>query len=218
MLSAQSKFYKIRQNINGGNAKQLLGFLDSCLFKNYHRDSALFYKGLVNLRLNQNIEAIKYHHLLQEEFPEFWEANYLEGLICYVQKRYFESVKCLTIVLKKNKYDWRAYYDRALAFAQTEAFEAALDDLDACLRLNPTFAAAYYAKANNLEVLAQYDEAIMNYKKCLNLEAKNFDAYMGLAYAYQKNKQAGKACETINDAIKIGLDAAKEKRSIFCER
>jgi tetratricopeptide (TPR) repeat protein len=218
MLSAQSKFYKIRQNINGDNAKQLLGFLDSCLFKNYRRDSALFYKGLVNLKINQTVEAIRYDKLLKSEYPEFWMEHYLEGLIYYVQKRYHESVFELTLVIKKTTIDWRVYYDRALAFGQLDEAQAAIEDLDKCIAIHPKFAAAYYSRAYYLESLGNSVEAVRDYEHNLVLEPKNTDAYIGLAYVYQNKKDYTKACETINKAIKMGLEAAKEKRSIFCER
>lgn len=55
---SQVRFNRVRQNINGDNAAKLFSFLDSCLFKDYCRDSSLFFKGLVNLKINKTVEAI----------------------------------------------------------------------------------------------------------------------------------------------------------------
>jgi len=213
----QVRFNKVRQFINGDNAAQLFSFLDSCLFKDYHRDSALFFKGLVNLRLNKTVEAIKYHKLLVNEFPDFWESHYLQGLIFFIQKRYHESVTELSIVIKHNQNDWRAYYDRALGYGQIDAAVAAIEDLDACIRINPKFAAAYYSRAYYLESTENYKEAIKDYQQNILLEPKNFDAYIGMAYAYQKLKDIHMACETINDAVKKGSQAANEIKNNFCK-
>ncbi len=214
---AQSRFQRVRQHINGENAKVLFAFLDSCLFKNYQRDSALFFKGLVNLRINQPVEAIRYHKLLANEFPDFWEAHYLQGLIYYTQKRYHESLFELSQVLKKNPNDWRAYYDRALAFGLMDEANAAIEDLDQCIRLYPRFAAAYYSRAYYHESLGNFKESILDYEHNIVLEPKNFEAYIGLAFVYQKQKNTSMACEVIQKAIKQGSLAAEEMKVNFCK-
>ncbi|MEI6020933.1 MAG: tetratricopeptide repeat protein [Bacteroidota bacterium] len=214
---AQSRFNRVRQHINTENAKPLLSFLDSCLFKNYQRDSALFFKGLVNLRINQTVEAIRYHKLLANEFPEFWEAHYLQGLIYYIQKRYHESIFELSQVLKKNPKDWRAYYDRALAFGQLDEANAAIEDLNHCIAIHPRFAAAYYSRAYYYESLGILKEAIRDYEHNIVLEPKNFEAYIGLAYVYQNQKNTSMACEVIQKAIQQGSQAALEMKVNFCK-
>lgn len=213
----QTRFNRVRQNINTDNAIQLITLLDSCLFKDYHRDSALFFKGLVHLKLNKVIEARRYYGLLVEEFPEFYAAHYLNGLIMYVLKRYGESIIELSMVIKKNPNDWRAHYDRALAYGQIDANIAVIEDLDACLKVYPNFASALYSRAYWNENSGFYKEAIRDYEKCIAVEPKNFDAYTGLAFAYQSIKDNDKACETINKAIKQGSQAAAEVKNIFCK-
>lgn len=217
MYYGQTRFNRVRQYINGENPKILLSFLDSCLFKDYHRDSSLLFKGLVNLRLNQTVEAIRYFKLLEEEYPEFWQSHYLHGLIYFIQKRYHESIIELNIVLKNNPQDWRAYYDRALSYGQIDAAVAAIEDLNACLLIYPKFASAYYTRAYWYENIGEYEKAIKDYEINLQMEPKNFEAYLGIAYAYQKLNKLDMACESINRAIKEGSQAAKEVKSNICK-
>ena len=76
---------------------------------------------------------------------------------------------------------------------------------------------AYYSRAYWYESVNNYVEASKDYERTLRLEPKNFDAYLGLAYAYQNMKENIKACETITKAIAAGSQIAEEVRHNFCK-
>ncbi len=49
------------------------------------------------------------------------------------------------------------------------------------------------------------------------MDPKNFEAYLGIAYAYQKLNKPDKACESINNAKKEGSQTAQELKNVFCK-
>jgi Tfp pilus assembly protein PilF len=51
----------------------------------------------------------------------------------------------------------------------------------------------------------------------LQMDPKNFEAYLGIAYAYQKLNKPDKACESINNAKKEGSQTAQELKNVFCK-
>ncbi len=214
---AQLPFNKIRENINKNENTDLLKTLDSCLNKGYHRDSTLYYLGLVNLKTKHISEAQKNYKMLHDEFPNFKESHYLHGMIHYMNESYGKSIDEFSLVIKNNPKHTKALYNRSVALGQIDDFLSAIEDLNACISLNPNYALAYYSRAYWYESVSNYTEASKDYESTLRIEPKNYDAYLGLAYAYQNMKENVKACETINKAIGAGSQIAEEIKHNFCK-
>lgn len=213
----QLPFNRIRENINKNEDSGLLKTLDSCMAKGYHRDSTLYYMGLVNLKAKHITEAQNNYKMLRDEFPDFKESHYLHGMIYYINESYGKSIDEFSLVIKNNPKHIKALYNRSVALGQIDDFLSAIQDLDACISLNPKYTLAYYSRAYWYESVNNYVEASKDYERTLRLEPKNFDAYLGLAYAYQNMKENIKACETITKAIAAGSQIAEEVRHNFCK-
>src|SRR4051812_21886696 len=91
-IRSQTVFENVRECILVSSFKPALAQMDSCIAKNYHKDSALFYKGLVYLKINNLKLANTECALLLKTFPEFNEAHYLNGLILCSEKNYGKSI------------------------------------------------------------------------------------------------------------------------------
>lgn len=213
---SQSPFEAMRENNLQANYHKSLLIADSCLTKNYQKDSALFYKGLTYLKMDNLKLAKKNCQLLLKSFPEFSDAHYLLGLIYFTNQNYASSVDEFSKVLKTNSKHLKARYNRSIAFGLLEDYLYAIEDLSMCIQLNPNYSLAYYSRAYWYEYTGNYAESIKDYLSVIRLDEKNYDAYLGLAYVYQNQKETLKACETIQSAILAGSQIAEDVKDSFC--
>jgi tetratricopeptide (TPR) repeat protein len=216
LVKAQSPFAVVRKNMQEGNYSRPLVILDSCTDKNYYKDSALFYKGLVYLKKGNISDAKKNCNALIKTYPAFAEAHYLNGLIQYSDENYGKSIDEFNLALKANPTHIKALYNRSVAFGVLEDYLSAIEDLGTCIELNPNYALAYYSRGYWYEFTGNYIEAAKDYENSIRLDPKNYDAYYGLAFVYQTQKETTKACEVINQAINQGSQIAEELKSNFC--
>jgi tetratricopeptide (TPR) repeat protein len=214
--SAQTPFTRARLILRQDKPANALPLLDSCIAKDYYKDSTLFYKGLTYLKMYDVEAALKTSKTLIKTYPAFSEGHYLNGLAQFSDENYGKSIDEFNLVLKANPQHIKALYNRSVAFGQLEEFLMAIEDLSACIALDPDYALAYYSRAYWYEYTGNYAEATKDYETTIRLDPKNYDAYYGLAYMYYSQKDPGKACEVINNAISQGSQIAEELKNNFC--
>jgi tetratricopeptide (TPR) repeat protein len=214
---AQSPFTRVREFMQEDNLKPVFQILDSCTKNDFHKDSVLLYRGLAYLKKGDLHEAKKNHKDLIQAYPNFSEADYLNGLIQFTDNNYGKSVNAFNRVIKRDPKHIRALYNRSIVLGLLEDYLSAIEDLDACIALNPDYAKAYYSRAYWYEYTGNYTEAKKDYEQVIRLDPKNYDAYLGLAYIFQNQKENEKACETITRAIKAGSQIAEELKENFCK-
>jgi tetratricopeptide (TPR) repeat protein len=213
----QTVFSKVRECILVSAFKTSLHQMDSCIAKNYQKDSALYYKGLIYLKINNLKEAQTNCSLLIKTYPKFVEAHFLSGLIFLSEKNYAKSIDEFNIVLTKFPNHVNALYNRSQAFGALANYKKAIEDLNACLSAKPMYSQAYCYRASCHENIGDHTKAIKDYETTINLDPKNFDAYIDLAYIYHKQKDDARSCAVINDAIKSGSQMAEEIKQTFCK-
>lgn len=212
--NAQSVFNRVKNDL--APSAKCMGILDSCNTCNFCKDSVLYYKGLLSLKQNNLTEAKLAAKELQKSYPNFYEVNFLNGLIHLSAKNYGKSINDFTAVLQKNPKHIKALYNRSLAFGLAEEYDKAIEDLSSCIALRPIYPMAYYSRAYWYEYLGNYPAAIKDYENTISQDPKNYDAYLGLAYIYSGLKSNEKSCEIINQAIKAGSVIAEEVKDNFC--
>lgn len=204
------------RNLHSNSPANELFAVDSCFNSGYFKDSALFYKSLINLKIGNNQSARKNIKLLEKLFPEFKELHYLNGLLYFSEENYGKCVSEFNQAVKDNPKNIKVYYNRSIAMGLMDEYLSAIEDLNTCIALNPGYVLAIYSRAYWYEYTGNYEEATKDYETTIKLDPKNYDAYFGLAYVYQSQKKTDKACEAINLAIKAGSQIAEELKEIFC--
>ncbi len=216
VAGAQSVFTRVRTDqVSAHPIAHLI--LDSCNKANYFKDSVLYYKGMIDLKENNLIEAKLFCKELLKTYPNFTEVHFLQGLIYLSGKNYGKSINEFALALQKNPNHLKALYNRALAFGLMEEYDKAIEDLNTCVTIKPGYSLAYYSRGYWHEYLGNYPAAIKDYEATINLDPKNYDAYFGLAYIYQGQKSNAKSCEIINNAIHEGSQIAEEIKDNFCK-
>ncbi len=177
----------------------------------------MYYKGLVLFKNNQSIEAKKVCATLINTFPDFLDAHYLKGLIFLFEKSYNSAVDEFTLVINKNRKHLMSLFNRSSAYGLIENYNKSIEDLNTCVSLKPLYSQAYYWRAYWNEYLGNHKAAIKDYETTINIDTKNYEAYISLAHIYKNQKNNAKACDVINNSIKSGSQISQDLKDNFCK-
>ena len=190
--------------------------LDSCIRTGFQRDSALYYRSLLQLKAGHNKLALNDIARLQHDYANFENSDYLQALYYFNTQDYGRSVKLLNAIIKREPKNAKALYNRAVLAATLDDYKAAIEDLSTCIGLAPQNAVYFYSRAYWFERLGKLNEAIADYEKALQLNSKLFDAYFGMANCYHQQKNNEAACKTIERAEQAGSQIAFDAKQIYC--
>jgi len=216
-MSSQLAFQMSRQMEEQGNFENAMRLLDSCYSKEYCRDSVYFYRALFSIKNNKAKQADKACQRLDDEFKDSPLLAYAQGLISFNEKNYAKSVELFTTALGKNLFPEKILYNRSVAFGMLDDFTNAVADLDKLISTQTNYSEYYYSRAYWLQLAGKNAEAIEDYKKTIELDKQNFEAYLGLAYLYKQQDDSVKACETLNQAVSAGSQMASELLGTYCK-
>ncbi len=215
-LTAQDKYGAVRKNLFSGNTAMAYRVLDSIAAKEKVADSSIYYTALCALQENDWKKAKEQITKLSKAFPAFGETDFLIGMVYYLREDYGRCTEAFNRVLKKNPTHYKALYNRAMAYGKAGSYAFAIEDLGAYLLLQPNDGAAYYARAYWLEFTEQYQAGVADYEKAIQINPKNFDAYIGLAFCWSKLNDRAKACEVIERCIHEGSQIGADIKNIYC--
>jgi tetratricopeptide (TPR) repeat protein len=85
------------------------------------------------------------------------------------------------------------YYNRGAFLMHIKYYKDAHIDLTKSIRLNKNNAFAYFYRGAANLFLGNFNDAISDFSEAIKFDAMDFDAYLGLAMAYQKTNQLAKA-------------------------
>lgn len=105
------------------------------------------------------------------------------------------ATKLLTTAIKIDPNNFELYLDRAICNHKLGDYLASLEDADAAIRLNPDKYTCYYQKALALIGLSKTRDAVRNFKKAIELRARQEESKLSELYNLLKN-----ATEELHDA------------------
>jgi tetratricopeptide (TPR) repeat protein len=97
----------------------------------------------------------------------------------------------------------KAEYDRGLAFARAENYEAAIRSYRLAIRHRPNYADAYNNLGNMLRKVDRPEEAVANYEKALTYEPRHYFANLNSAQIYYTLNKLDKAVHYYTKALEI---------------
>ena len=215
--TSQTNTQKAKEAFSSKNYQLTIDEINSINSSEIHFDSILYLKAYSQIKLNQLKEAsVSISQLLQLN-PNYYEANFLKGLISAKKEKYPDAISYFNKVIDANPNHEKALYNMALAKGLLEDYTNAIKDLDKCISVNPNYAMAFYNRGYWYEITENYTAAISDYKKAISIDQHYTEAYVALAYAYSQNGDKVNACETLNAAKNEGIEAANDLIQTFCK-
>jgi PQQ-dependent catabolism-associated CXXCW motif protein len=146
------------------------------------------------------------------------DYHYKEGLDYETKDQHDYAVAAFSEAIQRNPAHVDAYYHRALAHANTGDFAASLDDLLKVIELAPLrtadiearitdpknatkYASGYNARGNNYYSNSDYDSAIDQYSKAIELDPNYAEAYYLRALVYSSEGDYANAIKDLDQVI-----------------
>lgn len=184
------------------NHKQALDYADAALKRNVYSAESYYLKGMIFQDKGDTALAISSFITATEQEDGYYEAYIQLGLLnmpidINLSKGYLKNA------LDLQPKSLEALYAYAICCQQKGDYEEAIETYHAILSIN-----AYKEPFFNLgfihqEYLENYDVAIENYTKAINLEPKYFEAFYNRAKCYERKGQNKLAELDYRAALKI---------------
>ncbi len=94
--------------------------------------------------------------------------------------------------------DYKHYLDNGIFNIQDGDFKNAIENINKSLELKNDWETPYFYRGVANEALKNYDEAILDYTKSINLNDKMTDAYYNRAHIILTRKDIEKHCSLAN--------------------
>ena len=134
----------------------------------------------------------------QKSLEKLWKKGYDE----FFDEKYKLAIETEKQVIKEDPTFYKAYAVEGIALAYSGNFEKGMQQIDQSLKLNPNYGYARFNKALANELYKHYDEAIIWYKK--DLEVEKFEwSYYGIASIYGRKGDVSNTVKYLKLAIDI---------------
>lgn len=140
---------------------------------------------------------------ISEQDQHFDEAQYGQAACLLRKKDYSPAIDILDSLIKMYPKDFKFYHTRALCYGGEENYDAALSDLEKALELAGERHDLYFDIGGTLLAARDYKRAAQYFEKCIDLDNKCYEAWVGKALAAYYNKELKAAFEFANISLKF---------------
>ncbi len=175
------------------------------------------------------IDAYNYHAFTNRSMLHYHQMDYNLALsdinnAIQINPYLSEAYNVLGLIQVDGKHDYNSaigyftkaisidpqtdyYINRAMAKANgLGKYKNALEDIDIAINLEG-FGKAYAARATIYSYLGNYQDAIYDYKKAIELNYKEFEVYNNLSFIYEQNHNYDKAIKTLEKYIEYATNS-----------
>lgn len=146
---------------------------------------ALYSLACVELDLEEYNAAIEDFSEVIKNTPRYLEPYTLRATAYKALENYQNALQDYsTAILIEPSAD--TYYNRGVFFMDINLHNEANKDFKKSIRLNKNNSYAYFYRGASNLLLGEFLDAIKDFSKAIEFDAEDFDAYLGLAIAYNK--------------------------------
>ncbi|MBQ7477236.1 MAG: tetratricopeptide repeat protein [Selenomonadaceae bacterium] len=136
--------------------------------------------------------------------PEDNAANLvLNGLVYYGDKNFVEAEAKFQAAVDILPYEPNALWNLAITQEKNSKIDEAIATYDRLLRINPNFETGFYNRGRLKMELNDFDGAIKDFKRALQIETRFVDAQNEIAIAHFRQGMYNEAWEDLQTAVKI---------------
>ena len=152
-------------------------------------------------KLSRSLDLIDMAHKYQDK------GNYLKAINYYTE------------LIKTNKEDFYAYYNRGWNKAHLGKHVEALKDFEKVIELDPNFTMAYINRGSMNYYLGNYSDSITDYNKAIKLDQKNLSIFYNRALSKIKLGESNKSiCKDLERSGSINPFKISELINIYCDK
>ena len=147
-----------------------------------------FFAGLANnlakdVKDLQTAEELFKQSLENIPEKEKYKVLYNLGMAYANHGEHEKAIKKFSAAIELNNNCYDCFVNRAYSYEKIYELKLALKDYDTAIQIDPNGLRAYFSKATSYDKLYNdYSNSRKNFLKCIELDKKYYDAYLGLIY------------------------------------
>ncbi len=119
-----------------------------------------------------------------------------------IDKRYYDAISLLTLLIESDSVSKDAYFLRAVAKYNLNDMIGAEQDLSAAIRINPVYIEAYQYRAITRSVMGNWDDAVSDFQKAIDIRPDFINTYYSRGVTYLMSQQFDNAISDFTTFIK----------------
>jgi tetratricopeptide (TPR) repeat protein len=135
--------------------------------------------------------------------PQNTEAPDYLGFVYLAENRPADAESMFSKLIAKNYSLAEAHYGLGMALSAEGKDQPAVEEYKTALGMRPQFEGAHYQLGLSEDKLQQYDSAIADFQKELQLTGEDPEVETALAHAYQAKGESDKAADALQKAAKV---------------
>ena len=169
-----------------GNVNMANAYIDKALELNGINPQAYYMRGIICMSKNDTVQALKQFMKARNQDDTFIDPV-MQIASIYAAQRNPMAKDFYTLAIEMAPDNWGTYYDLAMYLQDNGSPDKALeiyDTLDA--RVPGNYQILFNKGYVNLVYLFEYDKAIENFDKALEIDPKSVDALLNKGVAYEQ--------------------------------
>ncbi len=162
----------------------ILIFIISCASSTETKRDRFFLLGNESLNNRDFDLAVDFYTKSLENDPDFAQAYNNRGVARLEDGHPYEAIQDYNQAIAIDPKYYEAVFNRAYAYENVGKIENALNDVNLLEGVFPDSAYIYFYKGLLLTNNRQYPSGIQNFKKSIDLDTTNLDAYVNLSTLY----------------------------------
>jgi len=148
----------------------------------------------------------------------FLDAYINLGVVLEQQEKYYDCLNVLEDLIKKDKSNYKAYFNIANVYAKLNKLDLSIDNYIKAIKINNKHSEIFFNLAKVLKKNGNYEDAVTNYKEALRLNPNYYKAYNNLGVIFSDLRKFSESLNYFESALKINkefLEAYYNESFIF---
>ena len=185
-----------------GDHENAVNYLTRAIRKGYGNIKNYQYRAFSRASIGDNLGAIEDYNKALEMDPNNYSLLTSLANTYLKQKEFQKALDLCDKIIKTNSQKFEPYFARSYAKYMLKNYQGSMEDCLNALSLNPNYGDIYLLIGNIKFKLSDYNEAIINYSKAIELMDKNNNnAYFHRGECYYKQGKFSEALADFNKAI-----------------
>lgn len=147
-------------------------------------------------------EAIKDYTTIINLSPSHFFAYFERGNVFFEKGMYSDAILDYTSAIQLDNQEPNTYFNRALCYREINRAQLSLNDISQSISLQPSLK-GYYLRASLYHYNHQYQEAIVDYSRCLDIDSDCALVYLQRGRCYTSMNKNTLALKDLSKYIKL---------------
>jgi tetratricopeptide (TPR) repeat protein len=215
--SSEAFLEKAKEQLQKGNAKDAVGYLNQAIDKDPENAKAFNMRGAANFELKDYANALLDYEKAIKLNPKDYKPYFNRASVKMEKSDWEGALEDCTKAAEIQPDMAEIYVKSGMINAALLKVPEAIQDFDKALKLNPKETNALYNRGNIYFQTKDFEKAEKDFLTAIKVDSRFAKAFYGLSIVQQKMNKTDEACMNMKMASRLGYADAKTALDSFCK-